>query len=126
MQHSRAAPLIFVAIFARLLVLLVSCLMDGKNAYFEAALAAVPPQESEIIIQKRLGFIEVLGNLPEAKILRILGQPSEELKTAIELAAAITDGDIQRIEQIGLPKPKKIKVADPIPVISILNKRPLK
>ena len=128
MWRARIASPIFVAIFiARLLVLLVSpFLMEGKNAYFEAALAAIPPPEADIIQQRRLEFIEVLGNLPDAKISRIFGNPSEELKTAIELAAAITEGDLQRIEQIGLPKPKKIKVEEPVSVISILNKRPLK
>ena len=128
MRRARVAAPIFVAIlFARLLVLLVHVLsMDGKNAYFEAALAAIPPQETNIIQQRRLGFIEVLGNLPEAKITKIFGTPSEELKTAIELATAITEGDLLRIEQIGLPKPKKIKVEEPQSIISILNKRPLK
>ena len=97
MQRARVAPLIFIAILlARLLVLLVSFQMDGKNAYFEAALAAIPPPESEVSLQKRLGFIEVLGNLPDAKIFKIFGTPSEELKTAIDLATAITDGDLQK------------------------------
>ena len=126
MSNTRALPAFFAAIFAFAFARsLLSFIMEGKNAYFEAALASIPPAEAEILKGKRLGYIEVLGNLPPAKIQRIFGTPSEELQKAIDLAMAITDGDLQRIEQIGLPKPKKIKITEPISAISSLSKIPL-
>ena len=76
--------------------------------------------------EKKLSFIEVLGNLQPHRLDKIFEKRSPNLQYAIDLATAIVDGDIQQIETLGLPKPKKPKVEIMPSAISTLLKKPLK